>query len=60
MDKVRRLQKTRGYIRRIVRPHFGCCCPHKRKDQLRRTARDLRKQIAKSIEADGGTFEHLL
>jgi hypothetical protein len=32
----------------------------KRKDQLRRTARHLRTQIAKSIETEGGIFEHLL
>jgi len=35
-------------------------CIKKREDQLRRTTRDLRTQIAKSIEADGGIFEHLL
>jgi hypothetical protein len=32
----------------------------KRKDQLRRTSRHLRTKIAKSIEAEGGIFEHLL
>jgi hypothetical protein len=30
----------------------------KREDQLRRTARDLRTQIAKGTEADGGIFKH--
>jgi len=29
LDKVRRLQKTRGYTRRIVRPHSVCCWSHK-------------------------------
>jgi len=31
-----------------------------REDQLRRTTRDLRTQIAKGTEVDGGTFKHLL
>jgi len=29
-------------------------------DQLGRTTRDLRARVAKSIESDGGIFEHLL
>ena len=29
-------------------------CVTEREDQLRRTARDLRTRVAKSIEADGG------
>ena len=33
----------------------------KREDQLRRTTtRDLRTQVAKCTEVDGGIFEHLL
>ena len=31
-----------------------------REDQPIRTTRDLRTQIAKGIEADGGIFKHLL
>jgi len=31
-----------------------------REDQLRRTTRDLRTRVAKSTEADGGIFKHLL
>jgi len=32
----------------------------KREDKLRRTTRDLRTPVAKCVEGDGGTFEHLL
>jgi hypothetical protein len=32
----------------------------KREDQLRRTTRDLRTRVAKSVEVGGGIFEHLL
>lgn len=32
---------------------------NKRENQFRRTARDLRTRVAKSIEGDGGIFEHL-
>jgi hypothetical protein len=33
---------------------------NKRKDQLRRTTRDLRPRVAKCVEADGEIFESLL
>jgi hypothetical protein len=32
----------------------------KREDQLRRITRDIRTQVAKRIEVDGGIFENLL
>jgi len=32
----------------------------KREDQLRRTTRDLRTQVAKCIEVDSGIYEYLL
>ena len=35
-------------------------CVKIREDQLRRTTRDLRKRVAKCIEADGGILEHIL
>jgi hypothetical protein len=28
-DEERSLQNKGGYARRIARPHFGRCCPHK-------------------------------
>jgi len=38
----------------------AAACIKKREDQLRRKTRDLRTQVAKCTEFDGGIFEHLL
>jgi len=35
-------------------------CVEKHEDQLRRTTRDLRTQVAECFEVDGGIFGHLL
>jgi hypothetical protein len=55
------------YIRNMDTPNEllarvldAAACIKKRKDQLRRTTRDLRTRVAKCTEADGGIFEHLL
>ena len=51
--------KQRWIHKRIAGSHFGCCIK-KRKDQLRRTTRDLSTRVAKCAEVDRGILEHLL
>jgi hypothetical protein len=38
----------------------AAACIKKREDQLRRKTRDLRTQVAKFTEGDGGIYEHIL
>ena len=44
----------------LFRSSDAAACIKKREDQLRRTTRDLRTQVAKCTEVDGGILEHLL
>ena len=38
----------------------AAACMKKREDQIRRTTRDLSKQVAKCTEVEDGISEHLL
>jgi hypothetical protein len=41
-------EKKGGYTKRIARSRFGCCCPHKkRENQLRRKTRNLSTRVGK-------------
>jgi len=61
LDEEQSLLKTGGHTRRIARPHFGRCCPHKqRAAELRPTTSECRTRVSKWIEVDGGNFERLL
>jgi len=44
----------------FVRILHAAGCINKRKDQLRRTTRDLRTPVAKCSEVDGGILERLM
>ena len=43
----------------LARTSNAAACIKKREDQLRRTTGDLRTQVAKCAEVDGGIYEHL-
>jgi hypothetical protein len=44
----------------LARVSDAAACVKRREDQLRRTTRDLHKQVAKCIEVDGGILENIL
>jgi hypothetical protein len=60
LNEERSLQNKCWHPSLIARPHFGCCCPHKKSSaQLRRTTCDLRTRVTKFIDFDGWIFEYL-
>jgi hypothetical protein len=61
LDEERSLQNKGGYTDELLARILDAAASiKKRKDQLRRTARDLRTRVAKCTEVDGGICEHLL
>jgi hypothetical protein len=61
LDEERSVQNKAGYTDQLLARILDAAVGIKiREDQMRRTTRDLRTQVAKFSEVTGGIFEHLL
>ena len=62
MDENRSVERKSKHERRIGRPHYEQCCPHKARKSRRPqgATHTIAKRGEKCTEVDGGIFELLL